>query len=67
MEGVREGRGGEGGGRRDWWGWEARASEVWNGGWWSGVVGMGGVGEGGWKVEERREEEGATGGGGRCR
>ena len=25
MEGVREGRGGEGGGRRDWWGWEARA------------------------------------------
>ena len=24
MEGVREGRGGEGGGRRDWWGWEVR-------------------------------------------
>ena len=24
MEGVREGRGGEGGGRRGWWGWEAR-------------------------------------------
>ena len=61
MEGVREGRGGEGGGRRDWWGWEerARCGMV--------VVGMGGVGEGGWKVEERREEEGGTGGGGRCR
>ena len=25
MEGVREGRGGEGGGRRGWWGWEAKA------------------------------------------
>ena len=28
MEGVGEGRGGEGGGRRDWWGWEVRARGI---------------------------------------
>ena len=48
---VEEGREVEGGAGGD--GRRGRGVE-W--GWRSGVVGMGGVGEGGWKVEERRED-----------